>query len=161
MRLTDVQLAWRDASAGGARPPEALGYLETPLRIFNPATPANFVEVAALVDTGSNVSSLGQEIYAKLAVQTVARIPTLGIGQTAPTEIGVVTLQFSNHFALTTLIQSQAQLGKGRQAALIGMDVLGFGEFAVDGPGRRARLRLPDATAATAQWPGLHLRKAP
>jgi predicted aspartyl protease len=106
---------------------------------FDPATaapglsPPGVKEYAAVWDTGATNSAISQSVIDALGLKPISRIQVETAGGTHSTEVYLISIGLPNGVGFATLRVSRAAI-KGADV-LIGMDIIGAGDFAVTNVG--------------------------
>ena len=88
----------------------------------------------AIWDTGATSSMISRRIAKKLKLHSTGKVQISGVHGVVETNTYIVDLLFDNGFEISGLHVSEADDGGGFDV-LIGMDVIGQGQFSVDGTG--------------------------
>ena len=121
-----------------ARAPGRTNVLITPVTIFeafDPATqqPGKGVEFSAIWDTGATNTVISQKVVDALALKPSGFAKVRHVGGEEIAECYSVNLMLPNHVGLTFLRVTKGKPGGGD--VLIGMDIIGAGDFAVTNHG--------------------------
>ena len=111
------------------------------------------MECVALWDTGATCTAVSPRVVSALGLPTISEIDVLGVGGPSRATLHVIDLWLPNLIIIPRLLVTTGHLGDDIDV-LIGMDVIGKGDFAVSNfDGRTAfTYRTPSVELADYCW---------